>query len=147
MVSRTRLLFLAAAAASNLGLVLAADDKTPTTTACTATSTNGGSFFDLRPDIAVAPPNKKDGISSRHSRRAAQTEDYSVKGYDYGYNFTLNICDAVLKTPESVVGVDSALFKNVSAYYTTDSGKVYSIGCVSVLGRERECVCVKELTC
>lgn len=120
MVSRSCLLLLAAA---TLGLA-ASDDKTPTTTACTATSTNGGSFFDLRPDIAVAP--KKD---SKHSRRV-QNEDYTVKGYDYGYNFTLNICDAVLKAPENVVGVESALYKNVSAYYTTESGKVYSIGCV-----------------
>ncbi|KAF3769518.1 mannose 6-phosphate receptor domain-containing protein [Cryphonectria parasitica EP155] len=122
MVSRSGLLLLTAALLfGGPSLALAADDKTPTTTACTAISTKGGSFFDLRPDIAVA---KKDG---KHQQRAS-TEDYTVKGYDYNYNFTLNICEAVLKTPESIVGVDESLYRNVSAYYTANNGRVYSIG-------------------
>lgn len=118
MVSQSRLLLLAA---TLVGFSVAADDKTPTTTACTAISTNGGSFFDLRPDIAVAP--KKD---TKHKR--GPSVDYEVKGYDYGYNFTLNICDAVINTPADVVGVDASLYKNVSAYYTTEKGDVFSLG-------------------
>ncbi|KAJ4406645.1 Cation-independent mannose-6-phosphate receptor CI-MPR [Gnomoniopsis sp. IMI 355080] len=119
MVLQSRLLLLAAAL---LGSSLAADDKTPTATACTAISTKGGSFFDLRPDIAVAP--KKDGKSSKR----APSADYEVKGYDYGYNFTLNICEAVINTPEDVVGIDTSLYKNVSAYYKTEKGDVFSLG-------------------
>lgn len=118
MVLQSRLLLLAAAF---LGSSLAADDKTPTATACTAISTKGGSFFDLRPDIAVAP--KKDGKSKR-----GPSADYEVKGYDYGYNFTLNICEAVINTPQEVVGIESSLYKNISAYYKTEKGDVFSLG-------------------
>lgn len=119
MVSQSRLLLLAAAL---LGSSFAADDKTPTATACTAISTKGGSFFDLRPDIAVAP--KKDSKPNKHGPSA----DYEVKGYDYGYNFTLNICDAVINTPDDVVGVETSLYKNISAYYKTEIGDVFSLG-------------------
>lgn len=120
MVSRPRLLLLTAALFG--GASLAADEKTTTTqTACTAISTKGGSFFDLRPDIAIAP--KKD---AKHKR--GPSEDYFVKGYDYPYNFTLNICEPVLKTPNSVTGLDKGLYQNVSAYYTTAAGDTYSIG-------------------
>lgn len=119
MVSQARLLLLAAAL---VGLSLAADDKTATATACTAISTKGGSFFDLRPDIAVAP--KKDG---KHSRRGPSA-DYQVKGYDYGYNFTLNICDAVIATPDDVVGVEISQYKNISAFYKTEQGDTFSLG-------------------
>lgn len=119
MVSRSRLLFLTAAL---LGSSLAADEKPTTTqTACTAISTKGGSFFDLRPDIAIAP--KKE---TKHKR--GPSEDYFVKGYDYPYNFTLNVCEAVLKTPENVIGIDKSSYQNVSAYYTTAAGDTYSIG-------------------
>lgn len=117
MVLQNRLLLLAAAL---FGSSLAADDKTQAIP-CTAISTKGGSFFDLRPDIAVAP--KKD---SKHKR--GPSADYEVKGYDYGYNFTLNICDAVINTPDDIVGVESSLYKNVSAYYTTEKGDVFSLG-------------------
>ncbi|KAL2022536.1 hypothetical protein VTK56DRAFT_5143 [Thermocarpiscus australiensis] len=93
---------------------------TPVMTPCVATSTNGA-FFDLRPDIAVfvaeggKPP------------KGAPTEDYLARGWDYGSNFTLNICSAVVKQVEDVVGVDKKLWRNVSAYYEA-SGKVYSLG-------------------
>ncbi|KAI3392734.1 hypothetical protein diail_5248 [Diaporthe ilicicola] len=118
MVSRTRLLLLAAALFCTS---LAADEKTTTTTACTATATGGKAYFDLRPDIAVGPA--KDG---KHKR--AKSEDYTARGYDYGYNFTLNICEAVIQKPEKVVGIDEALWKNVSAYYEGKDGKTYSLG-------------------
>lgn len=117
MVSKSNLLLLAAAL---FGTSLATDDKTPVTTACTALSTSGGSYFDLRPDIAVAPA--KDG-----KHKTGKSEDYTARGYDYGYNFTLNICDAVIKPPEGVVGIDEALWKNVSAYYEKN-GNTYSLG-------------------
>lgn len=134
MISTARLLLLLAAATlfptttlANPAPAAAAADKSTTAIACTATSTKGGSFFDLRPDIAVAPGGKKkDGLGGKYKR--APTEDYSVKGYDYGYNFTLNICEAVLKPPEDVVGLETGAYRNMSAYYTTEAGKVFSIG-------------------
>ncbi|KAK7741993.1 Cation-independent mannose-6-phosphate receptor CI-MPR [Cytospora paraplurivora] len=117
MVPQSRLLLLAAAF---FGPSLAVDEAPPTATPCTALSTPGGAFFDLRPDIAVAP-------TAKGKHKYGKSEDYIARGYDYGYNFTLNICDAVIKSPEKVVGIDEPLWKNVSAYYEKD-GKVYSLG-------------------
>jgi len=109
-----------------------AEDETPTkstatsttstavVTPCVATSTSGA-FYDLRQDTAVwvaegdTPP------------RGARTEDYLARGYDYGYNFTLNICGAVVKGVDDVVGVEKSLWRNVSAYYE-HKGKIFSIG-------------------
>lgn len=117
MASRSHMLLLAAAM---LGPSLAADEKAPAATPCTAISTSGGSFFDLRPDMAVAPT-----ADGKH--KSSKSDDYTARGYDYGYNFTLNICDAVINPPERVVGIDESLWKNVSAYYEKD-GKAYSLG-------------------
>lgn len=106
--------------------VAAADDgkfsttPTVTATACVATSTSGA-FYDLRPDTAVVlAEGEKPG-------RGVKTEDYLARGYDYGYNFTLNICGAVVKGVEDVVGVKKSDWKNISAYYE-QNGKVYSLG-------------------
>ncbi|KAK4114402.1 mannose 6-phosphate receptor domain-containing protein [Canariomyces notabilis] len=124
--SRSLLLLAIAAFAS----VSSAEDATATTvtssttsaaTPCVATATNGN-FFDLRPDMAIyvaegeKPPSK-----------GSPTEDYLARGWDYGSNFTLNICNAVVKKVEDVVGVEKALWQNVSAYYES-KGKVYSLG-------------------
>jgi cation-dependent mannose-6-phosphate receptor len=59
--------------------------------------------------------------------KGSPTEDYLARGWDYGSNFTLNICNAVVKKVEDVVGVEKALWQNVSAYYES-KGKVYSLG-------------------
>ncbi|PNP54058.1 hypothetical protein THARTR1_05265 [Trichoderma harzianum] len=95
-------------------LVNAAAD-TPTVTApppaCTATSSTTGGFFDLRPDTAVLPPD------NGKTHKSGIYKDYHARGWDYGKNFTLNICGAV--------------WANVSAYYTTHNS-VYSIGSLSL---------------
>lgn len=117
------LLALAAVA----GLACAAESSTTTTTttipvpACTATSHTSGAFFDLRPDIAAKP---EEGKSAKGS-----TTDYHARGYDYGRNFTLNICSPVVDPVQDVVGVGQDQWKNVSAYYTY-KGEIYSIGFV-----------------
>lgn len=91
---------------------------------CTATSSSGsGAFFDLRPDRAYPA----DADSDTH--RYAPTKDYFAKGYDYGKNFTLNICGAVVDSVSDVVDVQDSLWANVSAYYTYQN-KIYSIGLV-----------------
>jgi cation-dependent mannose-6-phosphate receptor len=97
----------------------AASSETPTSDPvpdCTASASAG--FFDLRPDIATAQGGGKDG---------GPTDDYRANGIDYGYNFTMNICGAVVQPVEDVVGVDDGLWGDVSAHYTS-GGDVYSIG-------------------
>ncbi|OLN87456.1 putative mannose 6-phosphate receptor-like protein [Colletotrichum chlorophyti] len=113
------LLLLAAATAR------AADTSTTSTTssapACTAASKSGnGAFYDLRPDIAV---KAEDGKSAKNSI----TTDYHARGWDYGRNFTLNICAPVIDAVEDVVGLSKGESKNVSAYYTYKN-EIYSIG-------------------
>lgn len=93
---------------------------TSTVTPCVATSTNGA-FYDLRSDIAVIP--EKDIKLPRGTR----TEDYIARGYDYGYNITLNICAPVVKGVEDVVGLTSEGWSKVGGYYEK-GGKVYSLG-------------------
>ncbi|KAF7543650.1 hypothetical protein G7Z17_g10574 [Cylindrodendrum hubeiense] len=113
--------FLVAAAA-------AVQDDPPTAThhvpACTATSSTGsGAFFDLRPDMASMP---EDG-----AYKSGPTKDYFSKGYDYGKNFTLNICGAVVEPISDVVGITPPRWQNVSAYYTSQ-GQIFSIGSESM---------------
>ncbi|KAK3334473.1 mannose-6-phosphate receptor binding domain-containing protein [Neurospora tetraspora] len=93
---------------------------TSTVTPCVATSTNGA-FYDLRPDIAVIP--EKDVKLAR----GTHTKDYLARGYDYGYNITLNICAPVVKGVEDVVGLTSEGWSKVGAWYEK-GGKVYSLG-------------------
>ncbi|KAK1775193.1 mannose-6-phosphate receptor binding domain-containing protein [Copromyces sp. CBS 386.78] len=93
---------------------------TSTVTPCVATSTNGA-FYDLRPDTAVIP--EKDVKLAR----GTHTKDYLARGYDYGYNITLNICAPVVKGVEDVVGLTSERWGKVGAWYEK-GGKVYSLG-------------------
>jgi cation-dependent mannose-6-phosphate receptor len=111
--------------------VASADDATATTTttsavpACTISNSDAGGiggFYDLRPDIAA---RKEEG--KPHPYKGTVTTDYKVNGFDYKHNFTLNICAAVVKTPEDVRGVGEKLWKNISAYYS-DGDYTYSLG-------------------
>ncbi|KAI0379601.1 mannose 6-phosphate receptor domain-containing protein [Hypomontagnella monticulosa] len=117
---------------------LAADaDKTTTSTACTASSTSGA-FFDLRPDTALKP--NPDGSKPAHSN-GAPISDYHAKGYDYGSNFTLNICGAVVEPVEDVIGIEENKWRNISAYYKS-KGDIYSLGMQSgvLISRGKELV-------
>ncbi|KAK5627961.1 hypothetical protein RRF57_003676 [Xylaria bambusicola] len=98
-------------------------ESTSTTTACTASSTSGA-FFDLRPDAAIKP--KPDGSRPSHSRGAPLT-DYKARGWDYGSNFTLNICNAVVEPIEDVKDIEDSKWQNISAYYVSE-GEYYSLG-------------------
>ena len=79
-----------------------------------------GQFYDLN-IITVHPP--KDEKAHEDDRAAG----WHARGYDYGTNFTMNFCAPVRKQLVDVVGVDEALWGNVSAYYEMN-GKTYSIG-------------------
>jgi cation-dependent mannose-6-phosphate receptor len=108
------------------------DDEATMTThipMCTATSSTGsGAYFDLRPDIALNPETSS-GKSGNH-------KDYHARGYDYGKNFTINICSSVVEPVKDVVGVGASDWANVSAYYVSN-GNTYSIGSESMDLRSR----------
>ncbi len=122
--SRRLLLAIAAltgvASASGTTTTKTTSTSTPVVTPCVATATSGA-FFDLRPDTAIVV------VEGEKHLKGAPTEDYVARGWDYGSNFTLNVCNAVVKPVRDVVGVEKSLWKNVSAYYET-KGKVYSLG-------------------
>jgi cation-dependent mannose-6-phosphate receptor len=118
--SPTATLALLSLASSSLA---AEADKTTTTAPCTATSTSG-SFYDLRLDIAVKAP--ADGSKPAHSN-GAPTVDYHARGYDYGSNFTMNLCGPVVGKIDNVIGIDKGTWQNISAYYVS-KGDVYSLG-------------------
>lgn len=89
---------------------------------CTIRSPTSGAFFDLsRMSIQRPEPGKK------HDKDDAIIESWHARGYDYPANFTLNICGAVVEELDDVVGVDKALWRNVSGFYEM-RGKTYSIG-------------------
>ena len=88
---------------------------------CTILSPSSGDFYDLN-TITVQP--LKD---HKKAHKDDRTESWHSRGYDYGTNFTLNFCAPVIETLEDVVGVNKALWQNVSAFYKLE-GKTYSIG-------------------
>ena len=112
---------LAAADGARVTKTTVTPSSTTSVPACTASSSTGsGAFFDLRSDIAYKADEAK-------AHKSSLTADYKARGWDYGKNFTLNICGAVVEPVTGVVGIDKDLWRNVSAYYV--SGKeTFSIG-------------------
>ncbi|KAI5287890.1 Cation-independent mannose-6-phosphate receptor CI-MPR [Ascosphaera aggregata] len=108
---------------------------------CTLKSPLTGAYFDLN-KISILPPEPKIGSSSsddteqRQGQKQRQIggevkpESWHARGYDYGANFTVNICAPVVEELEDVVGLDDEMKLNISAYYIKDD-KVYSIGRLS----------------
>jgi cation-dependent mannose-6-phosphate receptor len=124
---RSHALLLALAALA--GAASAADSDTPDKTSssassvvtpCVATATSG-SFYDLRPDRAV-PLTDGEKVP-----KGLPTQDYVARGWDYGTNFTLNICGAVVGKVHDFEGVTSDMRKNVSAFYEKKN-KFFSLG-------------------
>lgn len=111
--------FLSVLLASLLSTSLAADSEP--TKPCTITSPIDGAYYDLN-TITVQPL-----IDHKKAHKDDRLESWHARGYDYNVNFTLNFCAPVIETLEGVVGVDSSLHKNISAFYKFD-GKTYSIG-------------------
>ncbi|KAJ6119531.1 hypothetical protein N7523_003811 [Penicillium sp. IBT 18751x] len=108
---------------SSLGLSAAETSRLKDDAPCVARSPTSGMYFDLSA-ISLSAPELKDG---KRVNKDARDESWHARGHDYPANFTLNICSPVLETVEDVVGVESSLWKNVSAYYVRDN-KTYSIG-------------------
>ncbi|KAL7903071.1 mannose-6-phosphate receptor binding domain-containing protein [Trichoderma sp. SZMC 28014] len=124
ITSPSYLLMLLATAAAGVNAAGTATATTPAP-ACTATSLTNGGFFDLRPDTAVAPPE------NGKTHKSGTYKDYHSRGWDYGKNFTLNICGPVVDPVSDVVGLKKNQWANVSAYYTSHDS-IYSIGSVSL---------------
>lgn len=86
---------------------------------CTIKSPSSGAFFDLN-ELHIEDPTQS---KSKHPRK----QSWNTTGYDYGYNFTMNFCGPVIEELDDVVGVDKALWKNVSAFYTFKD-RTFSLG-------------------
>lgn len=108
---------------SSLGLSAAENSHLKDDAPCVVRSPTSGMYFDLSA-ISLSPPERKDG---KRVNKDDRDESWHARGHDYPANFTLNICSPVLETVEDVVGVQSSLWKNISAYYVRDN-KTYSIG-------------------
>lgn len=88
---------------------------------CTIHSSLTGSFYDVRPlTLKLLSQSKAYGLN--HS--------YHSQGYDYGANFTLNICAPVVEAANftDVDGLDKSSWANISAFYTDYEDTVYSLG-------------------
>jgi cation-dependent mannose-6-phosphate receptor len=107
---------------ASLPLALAASTPDPLKP-CTARSPSG-LFYDLNSMAAVLPDH--DG----ELRVGERNTSWVARGYDYGTNFTLNFCAPVVEELDHVDGVDTALWKNISAFYQRGF-KTYSLGQLS----------------
>lgn len=109
----TSILSLASAAASS-------DPKEPVGDPCTIHSALTGSFYDVRPLMLTESGTKT---------QAATNESYHARGYDYGANFTINICGPVVEDLGSVDGIQKSRVANISAFYRDPSDDtIYSLG-------------------
>lgn len=105
---------------STTSIAASSEHKTPQVEACTIHSSLSGSFYDVRPLTLK---------ESGHKTAAATNESYHARGYDYGANFTINICGPVVEELDDVYGVSSRAWANVSAFYKDPrDDTVYSLG-------------------
>lgn len=104
------------------------DTKPKAPRPCTVRSPTTDRFFDLTSVWAIPP--EKDATKKRpKTDQMEKEESWLSKGYDYGVNFTLNVCGPVVEELKDVVGVEEKFWGNVSAFYRKD-GKTFSMGFV-----------------
>lgn len=112
-----------AAITSIISLVSAAtspDSKEPVGDPCTIHSGSTGSFFDVRPLLLTEHGTKT---------QVATNESYHSRGYDYGANFSINICGPVVEDLGSVDGITRSRVANISAFYRDPKDNtIYSLG-------------------
>lgn len=97
------------------------EEKVKPRTPCAIRSSTSGAFFDLNP-VRLHWPAEGEKVA-----KDSRNTSWPARGWDYGANFTLNICGPVLETLTDVEGVEESMWKNVSAFYRS-GGKTYSIG-------------------
>lgn len=121
--SRHTLFALFTAFASITALTSAAtpsDSKEPLQDPCTIHSALSGSFYDVRPLMLTDTGTKT---------QAATNESYHARGYDYGANFSINICGPVVEDLKNVDGIQRSRVANISAFYRDpNDDTVYSLG-------------------
>lgn len=101
-------------------LAASSDTKIPDPEPCTIHSSLSGSFYDVRPLNLTLTGTKT---------QSATNESYHSRGYDYGTNFTINICGPVVEELDDVYGVPKKQWSNVSAFYKDPKfDTIYSIG-------------------
>lgn len=138
LLSSYLLLLLATASPS-----LAATDPSakPPPKPCTLKSPLTGAYFDLNKISIIPPPDSKDDGSSSPDTNGGlnggggtstgagevRSESWHARGYDYGANFTLNICAPVVEKLDKVEGIEDDRKANISGFYMKDD-KVFSIG-------------------
>lgn len=87
---------------------------------CTIHSSLTGSFYDVRPLIL-----KEEGTKTQ----SATNVSYHSRGYDYGTNFTVNICAPVVEEVDEVYGISRRQWDGVAAFYKDPhDDMIYSIG-------------------
>ncbi|GAM82654.1 hypothetical protein ANO11243_006360 [Dothideomycetidae sp. 11243] len=116
-----QLLYYSLAFALPILAASAPEEKEKPRTPCAIRSPTSGAFFDLNA-VRVHIPD-----SGEKLQKDARNASWPARGWDYGANFTLNICGPVYEKLDDVVGVPESRWKNVSAYYQMD-GRTYSIG-------------------
>lgn len=98
------------------------DTEEPVLPPCTVKSSITNSFFDLS-RINIQPPAE----DAKKGTSAARDYSWHARGYDYGANFTLNICGPVIEPMQDVVGIDKKDMGRIGGFYEMD-GKNYSLG-------------------
>ncbi|KAF2471414.1 mannose 6-phosphate receptor domain-containing protein [Lindgomyces ingoldianus] len=87
---------------------------------CTARSPTTDRFFDLN-------PLHRTGAEKGKKSKEEEEGSWHAKGYDYGANFTINFCGAVVEELDNVKELDKDMWKNVSAFYKKGD-RQYAIG-------------------
>lgn len=96
------------------------DTNAPIGDPCTIHSSLSGNFYDVRPLTL-----KRSGTKTQ----SATNESYHSRGYDYGTNFSINICGPVVEKLDDVFGIHKHHCSNISAFYTDPKDDtVYSLG-------------------
>ncbi|EEB06977.1 cation dependent mannose-6-phosphate cargo receptor [Schizosaccharomyces japonicus yFS275] len=56
--------------------------------------------------------------------------DYNINGFDYGYNFSMNLCNTIVNDVSNFTIVGNIPASNIGAYYIDREENLYSLGSV-----------------
>jgi len=118
---RDTLCFLTAiASVCPISIAAASDTPLPIGDPCTIHSSLTGNFYDLRP-LTLKEAGTKTQL--------ATNESFHSRGWDYGANFSINICAPVVEKLDDVYGIPKRQWANISAFYRDPKDNtVYSLG-------------------
>ncbi|KAK5940378.1 Cation-independent mannose-6-phosphate receptor CI-MPR [Knufia obscura] len=117
---RSAFTILTAIASLSTSVAATSDPKEISGDPCTIHSSLSGNFYDVRPLTL-----KESGTKTQ----AATNESYHSRGYDYGANFTINICGSVVEELDDVYGIPKKGCQHIAAFYTDPvDNTTYSMG-------------------